>query len=346
MSELETLRRWLADFRAAVERKTADLDAEQLARRAVPPSTLSLLGLVRHLAQMEHHWFRRVLQQHPEETQLFVVNGDWESQFDGAVADAAVVDEAFATWRDDRRAGRRLARRAARRSPRLRARPRRPDRDHPRRDGAGAPGVRAPPRPRRPAPREHRRADRPVASRRTGLGCLPVSATTAWGFGLATLDATGTVLDVWFPSPALGEKPGDAVPPAELSALQGTRQGPQRHPRAAARRDRRPPGRAGDHRGRVAAAAPAVAAAGRAALDLAGRRVRAAHQRRVDQRRAVRGRRLRVDPGAAARRTAGTSRSSASTSSRGWSTTCCRPASGSPTPTGSGSARTWPRARP
>jgi hypothetical protein len=100
VSELETLRRWLADFRTAVERKTADLDAEQLARRAVPPSSLSLLGLVRHLAQMEHHWFRRVLQQHPEETQLFVVDGDWESQFDGAVADPAVVEEAFTTWRE------------------------------------------------------------------------------------------------------------------------------------------------------------------------------------------------------------------------------------------------------
>ncbi|HYF71630.1 MAG TPA: DinB family protein [Nocardioides sp.] len=99
MSELATLRRWLADFRAGVERKTADLDAEQLARRAVPPSTLSLLGLVRHLAQMEHHWFRRVLQQHPEETQLFVVGGRWDSQFDDAVADPAAVAEAFTTWR-------------------------------------------------------------------------------------------------------------------------------------------------------------------------------------------------------------------------------------------------------
>lgn len=97
--ELLTLRRWLADFRAAVERKTADLDAEQLARRAVPPSTLSLLGLVRHLAQLEHHWFRRVLQRQPHETQLFVVGGVWDSQFDGAVADPAVVEEAFATWR-------------------------------------------------------------------------------------------------------------------------------------------------------------------------------------------------------------------------------------------------------
>ncbi|MDF1603953.1 DUF664 domain-containing protein [Nocardioides sp. YIM 152315] len=99
MSELATLRRWLADFRTAVERKTADLDAEQLARRSVPPSTLSLLGLVRHLAQLEHHWFRRVLQQHPEESQLFVVDGDWETQFDDAAADPAAVDEAFSTWR-------------------------------------------------------------------------------------------------------------------------------------------------------------------------------------------------------------------------------------------------------
>jgi Protein of unknown function (DUF664) len=96
--ELATLRRWIADFRAAVERKTADLDAEQLARRAVPPSTLSLLGLVRHLAQMEHYWFVVTLQQ-LEEPQLFVVDGDWATQFDGAVADPAVVEEAFATWR-------------------------------------------------------------------------------------------------------------------------------------------------------------------------------------------------------------------------------------------------------
>ena len=44
--------------------------------------------------------------------------------------------------------------------------------------------------------------------------------TTAWGFGLATLDNAGTVLDVWFPSPALGEKPDDAVTPAELGRLQ------------------------------------------------------------------------------------------------------------------------------
>jgi 2,3,4,5-tetrahydropyridine-2-carboxylate N-succinyltransferase len=51
---------------------------------------------------------------------------------------------------------------------------------------------------------------------------------TAWGFGLTTYaadtadaDATGSVLDVWFPSPALGERPQDATAPAELTALEG-----------------------------------------------------------------------------------------------------------------------------
>jgi 2,3,4,5-tetrahydropyridine-2-carboxylate N-succinyltransferase len=52
----------------------------------------------------------------------------------------------------------------------------------------------------------------------------PVSDPTngpAWGFGLATLDANGTVLDVWFPAPALGAAPDDATAPEELAALAG-----------------------------------------------------------------------------------------------------------------------------
>jgi 2,3,4,5-tetrahydropyridine-2-carboxylate N-succinyltransferase len=42
----------------------------------------------------------------------------------------------------------------------------------------------------------------------------------AWGFGLATTDAAGTVLDVWYPAPALGEPDGSDAP-EELSALEG-----------------------------------------------------------------------------------------------------------------------------
>ncbi len=41
----------------------------------------------------------------------------------------------------------------------------------------------------------------------------------AWGDGLATLDAAGTVLDVWFPNPVLGDPPVDAESPEDLHAL-------------------------------------------------------------------------------------------------------------------------------
>jgi len=45
---------------------------------------------------------------------------------------------------------------------------------------------------------------------------------TAWGFGLTTYSTVDdAVLDVWFPSPALGEAPADAAAPAELAALEG-----------------------------------------------------------------------------------------------------------------------------
>ena len=98
MTELEALRRWLDDLRAAVERKAEGLTPDQLAARSVPPSSLSVLGLVRHLAQMEHHWFVRTLSR-ADEPQLYVEGGDWDAQFRGAVADDAVVADAFDTWR-------------------------------------------------------------------------------------------------------------------------------------------------------------------------------------------------------------------------------------------------------
>ncbi|GGO71350.1 2,3,4,5-tetrahydropyridine-2,6-dicarboxylate N-succinyltransferase [Nocardioides deserti] len=47
-----------------------------------------------------------------------------------------------------------------------------------------------------------------------------MTATSAWGHGLATLTDDGTVLDVWFPQPALGARDGAEVP-AELTALEG-----------------------------------------------------------------------------------------------------------------------------
>ncbi len=57
--ERATLLDYLRAYRLTMELKCADLDAAQLARRSVPPSTMSLLGLVRHLADVERSWFRR-----------------------------------------------------------------------------------------------------------------------------------------------------------------------------------------------------------------------------------------------------------------------------------------------
>jgi uncharacterized damage-inducible protein DinB len=98
--ERATLLDYLRAYRLAIEMKCADLDAAQLARRSVPPSTMSLLGMVRHLADVERNWFRRVMAQ-AEAPPLYwskeVEDADWF----GAVADPAVVADAWRTWREE-----------------------------------------------------------------------------------------------------------------------------------------------------------------------------------------------------------------------------------------------------
>lgn len=59
-SERDTLERWLETYRETVLLKVAGLSAEQLCRRSVPPSTLSLMGVVRHLTEVEAYWIREV----------------------------------------------------------------------------------------------------------------------------------------------------------------------------------------------------------------------------------------------------------------------------------------------
>jgi uncharacterized damage-inducible protein DinB len=60
--ERPALEAWLEYHRATLLMKCAGLLAEQLATRSVPPSTLSLLGLVRHMTEVERSWFRRRLE--------------------------------------------------------------------------------------------------------------------------------------------------------------------------------------------------------------------------------------------------------------------------------------------
>jgi uncharacterized damage-inducible protein DinB len=56
--ERTSLEQWLDYHRATLLWKCAGLTAEQLKQRPVPPSTLSLLGLVRHMTEVERWWFR------------------------------------------------------------------------------------------------------------------------------------------------------------------------------------------------------------------------------------------------------------------------------------------------
>jgi uncharacterized damage-inducible protein DinB len=95
--ERTTLAEFLRRQRETLKLKCADLDAEQLARRAVEPSTLSLLGLVRHLAEVERIWFRRCLAGQ-EVPPLYRSSEAPDGDFDGAVPDAAAVCAAWEAW--------------------------------------------------------------------------------------------------------------------------------------------------------------------------------------------------------------------------------------------------------
>ncbi|HZB32021.1 MAG TPA: DinB family protein [Streptosporangiaceae bacterium] len=88
-AERSLLEHYLDYHRQTLLMKCAGLTPEQLVARAVPPSTMTLLGLVRHLAEVERSWFRRRLA--GEEIDYLYV--DVESNPDGEFDD---VDPAHA----------------------------------------------------------------------------------------------------------------------------------------------------------------------------------------------------------------------------------------------------------
>jgi len=96
--ERTTLVESLRKQRLTVEIKCAGLDAEAMARRSVKPSTMSLLGLVRHLAETERETFR-VMMAGQDVPRLYCSDADRDGDFDGAVPDPRVVAEAWDAWR-------------------------------------------------------------------------------------------------------------------------------------------------------------------------------------------------------------------------------------------------------
>ncbi|GAB3517364.1 DinB family protein [Arthrobacter monumenti] len=90
--ERATLQDYLSDYRLTLRMKCEGLDAEQLARRSVPPSNMSLLGLLRHLAEVERDWRNWITFGDP----LLKLYGGGGADFDGAIAKQTVVDAACA----------------------------------------------------------------------------------------------------------------------------------------------------------------------------------------------------------------------------------------------------------
>jgi hypothetical protein len=96
--ERSTLVEALRCQRLTLEMKCSGLDAEAMARRSVEPSTMSLLGLVRHLAEMERATFRKLMAGQ-DVPRLFCSDADRDGDFDGAVPDPQVVAQAWDAWR-------------------------------------------------------------------------------------------------------------------------------------------------------------------------------------------------------------------------------------------------------
>jgi uncharacterized damage-inducible protein DinB len=96
--ERETLLAFIAWQRATLQRKCDGLTDTQLRTRSAPPSSLSLLGLVRHVAEVERSWFRRTLGQTSVDY-LYSSDSDPDADFDHV--DTADVADTFANWRDE-----------------------------------------------------------------------------------------------------------------------------------------------------------------------------------------------------------------------------------------------------
>ncbi len=102
--EREMLRGFLDYQRATLAMKCDGLTDDDLRRQSMPPSTLSLLGLVRHMAEVERTWFRRVI--NGEDISLvWSDQGDYQVAYD---ARAAAGSEAFAAWQAEVEQARRI----------------------------------------------------------------------------------------------------------------------------------------------------------------------------------------------------------------------------------------------
>lgn len=108
LGDRDMLEGWLEFHRTTLLLKCEGLDAEQLRRRPVGTSRLSLHGLVRHMAEVERHWFARRLGARPDEPEVFPGS---HAVDDGEFIDLESADYAadLATWEAECASSRRRA---------------------------------------------------------------------------------------------------------------------------------------------------------------------------------------------------------------------------------------------
>ncbi|MFJ8192894.1 DinB family protein [Streptomyces sp. NPDC096094] len=93
--ERTMLEGWLEYHRQTLARKCEGLTDAQLRTASVPPSTLSLMGLVRHMAEVERSWYRRVLADEDADP-IYYSDEDPDGEF--RLTEADTWQEAYATW--------------------------------------------------------------------------------------------------------------------------------------------------------------------------------------------------------------------------------------------------------
>ncbi|MEU0653765.1 DinB family protein [Streptomyces albogriseolus] len=104
--ERTMLEGWLDYHRATLARKCEGLTDEQLRAASVAPSELSLMGLVRHMAEVERSWFRRVFAGE-DAGPLYYGEADPDGEFHPGETDT--WKDAYETWQGEIEAARRAA---------------------------------------------------------------------------------------------------------------------------------------------------------------------------------------------------------------------------------------------
>lgn len=69
------LNEFLDHYRSVLIAKASGLTDEQARTHAVEPSNLSILGLLRHMAEVERHWFRRIFLNESEIPDFYAMDG-------------------------------------------------------------------------------------------------------------------------------------------------------------------------------------------------------------------------------------------------------------------------------